>query len=429
MNFTVIEINNPPRLETLGPNKSVETVWAYGFENRTFYTEAEVYDVECDCDQSSGIFDFELIFRDGVEPFFSITKFGVINFTANESFLGENNESVTYNLTLCVTDLSLESPHENITDFCGQDGLNQTTCQDFGLTVTAENRRPSIVDYNPVGLAQDVSGGELIYFNVTEYDPDGTFPDTYWYVDDGLVEFDSGSLFDEFFYSFSCGVDGFHTVKVLSSDGELNDFVQWNFSVSAVPCPAAPAGSGGGGGGGGGATGFCQPNWACLESWSVCGELPSALESGILAGESYRLISEECFVNVWGESVCGYQTRSCFDVNNCNVIFGEPDELQACYYMANPSCSDGIKNCHSGNCELLVDCGGPCEKCATCSDGIQNQGEEKVDCGGPCPDSCPIIIPAGNVFLNYLLVGVIVILGVIGVIIFLRVRKERGKLR
>jgi len=50
-----------------------------------------------------------------------------------------------------------------------------------------------------------------------------------------------------------------------------------------------------------------------------------------------------------------------------------------------PSCFDGIKNCHDGDCEEGIDCGGPCKACPSCSDGIQNQGETGVDCGGPCP--------------------------------------------
>ncbi len=55
------------------------------------------------------------------------------------------------------------------------------------------------------------------------------------------------------------------------------------------------------------------------------------------------------------------------------------------------TCSDGIQN----QGETGVDCGGPCPACAaapTCSDGIQNQGETGIDCGGPCaacPPSCP----------------------------------------
>ncbi len=48
------------------------------------------------------------------------------------------------------------------------------------------------------------------------------------------------------------------------------------------------------------------------------------------------------------------------------------------------TCYDGLKNCHDGACEEDVDCGGPCEPCPSCTDGILNQGEEAVDCGGPC---------------------------------------------
>jgi|GEM_PF-1635027 len=54
-----------------------------------------------------------------------------------------------------------------------------------------------------------------------------------------------------------------------------------------------------------------------------------------------------------------------------------------------PSCFDGIHNCHDGLCEMGVDCGGPCDPCMSCSDGIQNQGETGIDCGGPCPP-CPV---------------------------------------
>ncbi|OYT53103.1 MAG: hypothetical protein B6U72_06885 [Candidatus Altiarchaeales archaeon ex4484_2] len=52
------------------------------------------------------------------------------------------------------------------------------------------------------------------------------------------------------------------------------------------------------------------------------------------------------------------------------------------------NCFDGLKNCHHHQCEEDVDCGGPCDPCPSCSDGIQNQGEKGIDCGGPCPP-CP----------------------------------------
>jgi hypothetical protein len=57
------------------------------------------------------------------------------------------------------------------------------------------------------------------------------------------------------------------------------------------------------------------------------------------------------------------------------------------------TCSDGIQN----QGETGIDCGGPCAPCATCNDGIQNQGETGVDCGGPCAPCPPP--PGGNVIL------------------------------
>jgi hypothetical protein len=58
------------------------------------------------------------------------------------------------------------------------------------------------------------------------------------------------------------------------------------------------------------------------------------------------------------------------------------------------TCSDGIQN----QGETGIDCGGPCPACVTCNDGIQNQGETGIDCGGPCP-ACPPPPPGGEVVL------------------------------
>jgi len=51
-----------------------------------------------------------------------------------------------------------------------------------------------------------------------------------------------------------------------------------------------------------------------------------------------------------------------------------------------PNCYDGIQN----NSEEGIDCGGSCEECDHCINGIYepNKGETWVDCGGPCP-VCP----------------------------------------
>lgn len=48
------------------------------------------------------------------------------------------------------------------------------------------------------------------------------------------------------------------------------------------------------------------------------------------------------------------------------------------------TCSDGIQN----QGETGIDCGGPCAACPTCDDGVQNGSETGIDCGGSCT-ACP----------------------------------------
>lgn len=393
-NITVIEINNEPSVETLG----AKTVWAYGNENRTFYEVVNVSDLEYG-NESSGNFSFNLTFNNSVTPFFNISQFGVINFTANESYLGANNASKVYNLSLCVTDLGLLNPHVNISSECDVDGSNNTVCQQWTLTVTAQNREPRIESYYPADLNFNASGSSTLNFNVSVIDPDGTYPDARWYVNGALSETDTGSLNNYYSYAIPCGVSGDYSFLVNASDGLLSDNLEWNVSVSSVACPVLSPGGGGSNGGGGSGL-VCTPKWAC-ENWFNCQLVSLGLESKKLEGEDYREIFSVCEAEEWGDEECGYQIRTCRDANNCNRTTAMPELVQSCYYTENPTCSDGIKNCHDDSCEVLVDCGGPCKACSTCSDGVQNQGELGVDCGGPCPGVCLAETPSvGSFFGN-----------------------------
>jgi len=343
-NITVIAINNEPSVGTIG----VKTVWTHG-ENQTFYEEVGVVDTE-DGTQTSGNFTFNLTFLNGVAPFFNISEFGIMDFTANVTYFGAGNASKVYNLSLCVTDRNLTSYHQNIS-LCGmQNSTNWTVCQNFSLTVTAENRAPRIVSYFNSILNLSVQGTSTLSFNVSETDDDGTIPDCYWYADDVFKEYDSGSLVDEFSYSFGCGVSGVHTIKAFVTDGELNDSVQWNVTVGYVVCPTGGAGAGGGWGGGGISL-FCLEKWSC-DDWDVCRNVALNLDTGILVGEDYRDVQKECSEFGWDEEFCGYQTRDCFDANTCNTTYQELSAIQSCYYTEDPSCFDGIKNCHDGGCEF-----------------------------------------------------------------------------
>ena len=405
VNITVIEINNVPSVENIG----VQTVWTHG-ENSTFYEEVDVSDTE-NGNQSTGNFTFNLTFLNG-NKFFDINEYGIMNFTANDSLVG------VYNISLCVTDSAISNIHPNIS-LCNQDGLNNTVCQNFSLTVTDENRNPTITSYYPGNLTLTVSGTESVYFNISKYDPDGTVPDTYWYVDGVLVQYNSGNLTDELTYTFGCGISGTYKVKAEITDGLLNDSVEWSVDVLFRECPKGTSGGGGGG------TPTCIPNWVC-ENWQVCQNAKASLEAGVLSGEDYRFIKSYCDENKISEASCGMQIRKCFDLNSCNVKMGMPVKIQPCLFVKEASCSDGIRNCHQGSCELLVDCGGPCKPCPTCSDGIQNQGELGIDCGGPCPWKCPAEVPLSDKYkaLLWIVLFILIILALIKTVRIIRLKTK-----
>ncbi len=429
INITVIEINNPPMINPpLG--LTTKTIWNRG-ENSTLFQWVNVSDVEYDL-FGHGVhrFNLTIINSSGSRiDLFNLTRFGenaFINFTAtNQSAAG------VYNVTLCVNDTGISNPYLDIQKFCGQSGGSITTCDNFWLTITNQNRAPTIINRTPYELNLNVSATNKLDFGIIKYDPDGTIPDAYWYVDNKLIEFHEGNLInsDNFSYTFPCGFSGERKLKVDITDGELNDSLTWNLSVSFVEC-FNPSGGGGGGGGGGGLS--CVPSWGCT-AWNICQNAKSSLEQGILSGLGYRLIDANCSLKQLTEDRCGFQIRKCSDLKNCSSNSGKPEEVIDCLYTENPSCKDGVKNCHEGDCELLVDCGGPCPSCPSCSDKIKNQGEQGIDCGGPCPWKCipeTPLLKRTNVIYGFLILLIIIIaLIIIKLIRVLRYKRmiERSK--
>ncbi|MDO8508506.1 MAG: hypothetical protein Q7S27_02360 [Nanoarchaeota archaeon] len=421
VNISVIEINNEPNLTDIG----VQTVWTVG-EESTFYYQAQVNDTE-DGTQDSRNFIFSLEFLDNAPRLFDISNNGTMLFTpdTNEMALGKYNISV-YNLTLCAEDRGIIEIHQNITDFCGQNGGPVKKCDDFSLTLTDENRAPVIVNYSPSNLSFNTPGLTGLYFNITTKDPDGTIPDLYWYVDSEMKKYTTSNSFDEFRYSFPCGTSGIHKIKAIATDGLLNTTLEWNATVLHVSCPVTIGGGGGGGGGGGSFT-ACRETWGCLD-WGICQDTESTYKGGLLAKEDYKIIVDNCKDSFLNEN-CGFKVRSCQDVNACNRTVFRPDEIEYCAFVNNPSCSDGVKNCHDDGCELLVDCGGPCGVCPSCSDGLRNQGERGIDCEGPCPNSCPVVKSVwSRIRAQYILVIGIIILLIVVVVQSIRYVMNKQKM-
>ena len=104
----------------------------------------------------------------------------------------------------------------------------------------------------------------------------------------------------------------------------------------------------------------CSKKFGCGE-WNLCQDLEQSFAVGVISEEDYNKIKKNCGMNRLENEVCGFQIRECFDVNKCNETSEQPERIQSCYFTIEPTCSDGIKNCHGGSCEFLVDCGGLCD--------------------------------------------------------------------
>ena len=414
VNVSVIEINNPPQYSVFIPGAN--TVWTKG-ENSTFIREFNATDVE-DGNQDSGNLSYNISFLG--TTLFGITNQGKVSYIGNIAHLGNHFA------TVCVTDKGIPLSHPKIQEVCGQDGSNQSNCVTFQLTVVNQNRPPTITSFNPKNLSFPSFSTDNLHFNITTFDPDGTIPDVFWYVNGQLTKYDNLTSISQFNYNFGCGVSGKQNIRVDITDGELNDSLQWNVPLIGIACPITPPG-GGSGGGGGGASNQCTPIWGCHD-WNVCQNAARSLDVGALSGGDYRTINNNCTSKEFDKDTCGFQIRNCFDVASCNLTRNKPAEIQSCIFTINPSCLDGIKNCHSGSCEFLVDCGGPCGACATCTDKKQNQGEQGIDCGGPCPFSCPVETGQSIKFFDYF-IWLLVLLLIIAIILFYRVHKLRKKLK
>ena len=407
----VIEINNVPSMENLG----AQTLWANSNVS-TFYHQMDVTDDE-DGSSSSGNMKFNLSWSPQVNLFGVNISTGVMNYTP-VNWTG----NATYSLTVCVNDTALSSPHANISSQCGSSGGVNIVCDDFTLTITDDNRIPVIDSYTPTNTNFSVSSTASTTFGVMVSDDDGTIPDIDWYVNGVLKEENELKSIDNYTYSFGCGVSGSHNVSVNVSDGLASATQNWNVSVSAVACSTSDSG-GGGGGGSGSLGGLCNELWVCKD-WDVCQNVKRSFDLLSLSLEDYFEAKDLCLQNKFDDRFCGFQITNCFDLASCNNSISrvpKPVESRICYFTENPSCRDGITNCHDNSCELLVDCSGPCNACSTCSDGIQNQGEANIDCGGPCPYLCEFENPISSVSFVIVLLSILVL--IILIFIFYKIIK------
>jgi hypothetical protein len=403
----VIEVNDEPGGENI--DIGTQTVYFNGTGKSLEY-QWEVTDEE-DGDSLDGNLSFNI---SGNFDLFGINGTGFMNYTP----IAEHNG--TYEVTVCANDNDLSSIHQNISICTGQQATSNFVCEDFTLVVTDVNRAPNITVYSPGNLSFSVYGDTPTLFKANATDPDGADPDIIWYVEGAESRREVGTNSSSFWHTFDCDFSGTRTVLVNATDGDLEDTVSWTVEVLYMACPPGgpqdppPSDGGGGGGGSGSGSSACYENWFC-QGWSVCFNVEEALSSGDLNLGDYSYLREVCLQNQYLGTSCGFQEELCSDLKSCNNTFpviAIPSEKRSCYYTADPSCFDEILNCHGGGCEVLIDCGGPCLACPTCTDGIRNQGESGIDCGGPCPVACQYEEPKMkiNFFWMWLLLLLVIIL-------------------
>lgn len=231
------------------------------------------------------------------------------------------------------------------------------------------NRPPNITHWEPQDYNITIFEGDYTFFLINVTDDYG-IPYAGWYVDSAETGYYGTCSMHQSNYTFIASYDdsGVYNVTAMVSDGQYVVSHEWRLIVldKEPPSDHRPGRSGGGG-----PAFACMENWRCTE-WSEC-------------------------------SKDGLQMRVCVDLSNCSTSFSRPNEVAYCLYTPNPTCFDGIRNCHGGGCEILADCGGPCSSCPTCSDGVLNchvngQCEEGTDCGGPCKPcaAAPDVPVCGN---------------------------------
>jgi len=341
--FIIIPINDNPYIDSSIGTQTVRV-------NKTLSLTILASDEE-DGTNSEGNLIFNISFNGGTELFSINETTGEINYTANDTDVGN------YNITVCVLDQGITKP--DYSSFCGDDYFPKSDCVNFSLAVLEFNNPPEIISYYPLDLEPTIQETESLYFNVSAYDPDGTTLTIYWYINDIISKSSFGDESD-FTFNTTYGDAGIYKIKAVASDGEDSDFVQWNVTVLPITLP--PPGGGGGGGGGGAVS--CKEKWKCT-GWSECQNI--SIIKALLTEEQYELWKKETYELTSrlkiSFSQIGIQNRVCEDVSKCNTFLLKPSEIMSCVLIPSPSCSDGIRNCHDGACEILIDCGGPCKPC------------------------------------------------------------------
>jgi len=123
------------------------------------------------------------------------------------------------------------------------DGKHIVT-QSFEIEVSNVNNPPKIFSYLPTNLTFKINEGNSVKFEIQAHDIDLNTTLSYQWLLNGKEAL-SSSVFgndskSSWIYSASYGDYSQKTVKALVSDGELQEYVQWNITINDITPPAQP---------------------------------------------------------------------------------------------------------------------------------------------------------------------------------------------
>jgi hypothetical protein len=300
---------------------------------------------------------FDRRFASSTEVLFNLTTDGYINFTPNNSDVG----NFTINFTV-------------------SDGMNCSNSYDseaFELEVININDPPYLVRDIP---NQNLEANETLHaFFLNNYfaDPDldplnytvAVANPVFTVTIDPLTS-------DVVITSTQCDLS---TVAIFTAIDPFNATADSNAvtitCLSNEPAPETGEGEGSGGGGGGGSLANCVPEYECYDYFQCrknntkiqkCIDKKGCQNEAFLTVPCHYEEKITCLENWtctdWGPCLPnGTQMRDCAEINKCGTKELIPLFSQDCEYIG--TCNDGIKSCHDGSCEEGIDCGGPCAEC------------------------------------------------------------------
>jgi len=168
-----------------------------------------------------------------------------------------NGDSLTFLLVLSPEGMNINSENGLIIwkPTNDQVGINQvvveisdgkhSVAQSFEIEVFNVNNPPQIFSYFPGSLNVGVNEGDSIKFEVQAHDIDLKTVLSYQWLLNGkkvssFTVSGDGSK-SSWIYSASYGDYSQKIVKILVSDGELEDYMQWNIAINDITPPAQPA--------------------------------------------------------------------------------------------------------------------------------------------------------------------------------------------